>query len=130
MSKPTTRRKLVFHFKFYLWALTIIRSLIRAIGAASTVLLKNTNGVLPLVTPETATVLPRRESSAMTCKLTRRDMKLAPRTIAIIGNGAGNSSRGANGYVRSVESRLYTGSSSFQILRSLRRRWRTCPGVG
>lgn len=46
-------------------------SLIRTIGAASTVLLKNTNGVLPL---------------------------RAPKTIAIVGNGAGPSSRGLNGY--------------------------------
>lgn len=47
-------------------------SLIRTIGAASTVLLKNTDNALPLV---------------------------APKTIAIIGNGAGNSSKGPNGYV-------------------------------
>ncbi|KAJ7789837.1 beta-glucosidase [Mycena olivaceomarginata] len=46
-------------------------TLIRQIDAASTVLLKNTNSVLPLK---------------------------APKTIAIIGNGAANSSRGANGY--------------------------------
>ena len=45
--------------------------LIRTIGAASTVLLKNTNGALPLK---------------------------APKSIAVIGNGAGNSSRGPNGY--------------------------------
>ncbi|KAJ7735027.1 beta-glucosidase [Mycena metata] len=46
-------------------------TLIRQIDAASTVLLKNTNGALPLK---------------------------APKTIAIVGNGAANSSRGANGY--------------------------------
>jgi beta-glucosidase len=47
-------------------------SIIRTIGAASTVLLKNTNGALPLK---------------------------APRTLAIIGSHAGASSRGPNGYV-------------------------------
>ncbi|KAJ7476760.1 beta-glucosidase [Mycena latifolia] len=47
------------------------KTLIRQIDAASTVLLKNTNGALPLK---------------------------APKTIAIVGNGAANSSRGANGY--------------------------------
>ncbi|PIL32144.1 hypothetical protein GSI_06850 [Ganoderma sinense ZZ0214-1] len=73
------------------------KNLIRTIGAASTVLLKNTNGALPLVAPET-TLLPRREGSTMACKLTRRDVRLAPQTIAVIGNGAGNSSRGPNGY--------------------------------
>ncbi|KAF7310068.1 Glycoside hydrolase family 3 protein [Mycena indigotica] len=46
-------------------------TLIRQIDAASTVLLKNTGGALPLK---------------------------APATIGIIGNGAGNSSRGINGY--------------------------------
>ncbi|KAF7345699.1 Glycoside hydrolase family 3 protein [Mycena venus] len=46
-------------------------TLIRQIDAASTVLLKNTNGALPLK---------------------------APKTIGVIGNGATNSSRGANGY--------------------------------
>ncbi|KAJ7674294.1 beta-glucosidase [Mycena rosella] len=46
-------------------------TLIRQIDAASTVLLKNTNGILPLK---------------------------APKTIAIVGNGAANSSKGANGY--------------------------------
>ncbi|KAJ6579136.1 glycoside hydrolase family 3 protein [Mycena vulgaris] len=46
-------------------------TLIRQIDAASTVLLKNTNGILPLK---------------------------VPKTIAIVGNGAANSSRGANGY--------------------------------
>ncbi|KAJ7358612.1 glycosyl hydrolase family 3 C-terminal domain-containing protein [Mycena albidolilacea] len=46
-------------------------TLIQQIDAASTVLLKNTNSVLPLK---------------------------APKTIAIIGNGAANSSRGAIGY--------------------------------
>ncbi|KAI0762813.1 beta-glucosidase [Fomes fomentarius] len=47
------------------------KELIRTIGAASTVLLKNTGGTLPLK---------------------------APKTIAVIGNGAGNSSKGPNGY--------------------------------
>ncbi|KAJ7667446.1 hypothetical protein B0H14DRAFT_2424809, partial [Mycena olivaceomarginata] len=47
-------------------------TLIRQIDAASTVLLKNTNSVLPLK---------------------------ALKTIALIGNGAANSFRGANGYV-------------------------------
>lgn len=46
-------------------------SLIRDIGSSSTVLLKNQNGVLPLK---------------------------APKTIGIIGNGAGASSKGPNGY--------------------------------
>ncbi|KAK7032002.1 glycoside hydrolase family 3 protein [Favolaschia claudopus] len=46
-------------------------TLIRQIGAASTVLLKNTNSALPLK---------------------------APKTIGIVGNGAGTSSRGINGY--------------------------------
>ncbi|KAJ6449679.1 glycoside hydrolase family 3 protein [Mycena sanguinolenta] len=46
-------------------------TLIRQIDAASTVLLKNTNGVLPLK---------------------------APKTIGVIGNGATNSSLGPNGY--------------------------------
>ncbi|KAJ7807547.1 hypothetical protein B0H14DRAFT_2381202, partial [Mycena olivaceomarginata] len=46
---------------------------IRQIDAASTVLLKNTNSVLPLK---------------------------APKTIALIGNGAANSFRGANGVRR------------------------------
>ncbi|TFY82692.1 hypothetical protein EWM64_g1318 [Hericium alpestre] len=46
-------------------------SLIRTIGAASTVLLKNVNNALPLK---------------------------APKTIGIVGNGAGPSSRGPNGY--------------------------------
>ncbi|KAF7371297.1 Beta-glucosidase [Mycena sanguinolenta] len=46
-------------------------TLIRQIDAASTVLLKNTNGALPLK---------------------------APKTIAIVGNGATNSSKGPNGY--------------------------------
>ncbi|KAL0950917.1 hypothetical protein HGRIS_007674 [Hohenbuehelia grisea] len=46
-------------------------SLIRTIGAASTVLLKNKNSALPLKTPK---------------------------SIGIIGNGAGASSRGINGY--------------------------------
>ncbi|KAF7309220.1 Glycoside hydrolase family 3 protein [Mycena kentingensis (nom. inval.)] len=46
-------------------------ALIRQIGAASTVLLKNTANALPLK---------------------------APATIAVVGNGAGNSSRGINGY--------------------------------
>ncbi|KAJ7159012.1 glycoside hydrolase family 3 protein [Mycena crocata] len=46
-------------------------TLIRQIDAASMVLLKNTGGVLPLK---------------------------APKTIAVVGNGATNSSRGANGY--------------------------------
>ncbi|KAJ7190406.1 beta-glucosidase [Mycena pura] len=46
-------------------------TLIRQIDAASTVLLKNTNGALPLN---------------------------APKTIAVVGNGATNSSRGINGY--------------------------------
>ncbi|KAJ6584239.1 glycosyl hydrolase family 3 C-terminal domain-containing protein [Mycena sp. CBHHK59/15] len=48
------------------------KALIRQIDAASTVLLKNTNGTLPLK---------------------------APKTIAIVGNGAANSSAGPNGYV-------------------------------
>ncbi|TFK40959.1 glycoside hydrolase family 3 protein [Crucibulum laeve] len=47
------------------------KNVIRQIGAASTILLKNTGGVLPVKTPK---------------------------TIAIIGNGAGPSSRGPNGY--------------------------------
>ncbi|KAF5355704.1 hypothetical protein D9756_003946 [Leucocoprinus leucothites] len=47
------------------------KELIRSIDAASTVLLKNTNNVLPL---------------------------RAPKTVAVIGNGAGPSSRGPNGY--------------------------------
>ncbi|RPD81819.1 beta-glucosidase [Lentinus tigrinus ALCF2SS1-7] len=47
------------------------KNIIRTIGAASTVLLKNEGGVLPLH---------------------------APKTIAVVGNGAGNSSRGPNGY--------------------------------
>ncbi|KAI0757179.1 beta-glucosidase [Daedaleopsis nitida] len=47
------------------------KNVIRSIGAASTVLLKNTGGALPLK---------------------------APKTIAVIGNGAGNSSKGPNGY--------------------------------
>ncbi|KAH9944529.1 beta-glucosidase [Epithele typhae] len=47
------------------------KNIIREIGAASTVLLKNSGGVLPLTTPK---------------------------TIAVVGNGAGNSSRGPNGY--------------------------------
>ncbi|KLO13958.1 glycoside hydrolase family 3 protein [Schizopora paradoxa] len=46
-------------------------TLIREIGAASTVLLKNVNGTLPLN---------------------------KPKTIAIVGNGAGPSSKGPNGY--------------------------------
>ncbi|KAJ7743705.1 glycoside hydrolase family 3 protein [Mycena maculata] len=46
-------------------------TLIRQIDAAATVLLKNTNGVLPLN---------------------------APKTIAVVGNGATNSSLGPNGY--------------------------------
>ena len=48
-------------------------SVIREIGAASTVLLKNTDGALPLA---------------------------APKSIAVVGNGAGNNSMGINGYVR------------------------------
>ncbi|KAH9846046.1 beta-glucosidase [Lenzites betulinus] len=47
------------------------KNLIRTIGAASTVLLKNTGSVLPLK---------------------------APKTIAVVGNGATNSSKGPNGY--------------------------------
>ncbi|KAJ7594941.1 beta-glucosidase [Mycena floridula] len=47
------------------------KNLIRTIAAASTVLLKNTNSTLPLK---------------------------APKTLAIIGNGAATSSRGINGY--------------------------------
>ncbi|KAL1952140.1 hypothetical protein VTO73DRAFT_1289 [Trametes versicolor] len=47
------------------------KNLIRTIGAASTVLLKNTGNVLPLK---------------------------APKTIAVVGNGATNSSKGPNGY--------------------------------
>ncbi|RDB28467.1 putative beta-glucosidase L [Hypsizygus marmoreus] len=47
------------------------KDLIRQIGAASTVLLKNVNNILPLSTPK---------------------------SIGIIGNGAGPSSRGPNGY--------------------------------
>ncbi|TBU49701.1 beta-glucosidase [Dichomitus squalens] len=47
------------------------KDLIRTIGAASTVLLKNTDNALPLV---------------------------KPKTIAVVGNGAGNSSKGPNGY--------------------------------
>ncbi|CAA7266631.1 unnamed protein product [Cyclocybe aegerita] len=47
------------------------KNIIREIGAASTVLLKNVGGTLPLK---------------------------APRSIGIIGNGAGPSSRGPNGY--------------------------------
>ncbi|KAF8898513.1 glycoside hydrolase family 3 protein [Infundibulicybe gibba] len=47
------------------------KNVIRAIGSASTVLLKNSNGILPLK---------------------------APKTIGIIGNGAGASTRGPNGY--------------------------------
>jgi len=46
-------------------------TLIREIGAASTVLLKNVGGILPLN---------------------------KPKTIAIVGNGAGPSSKGPNGY--------------------------------
>lgn len=46
-------------------------SLIRTIGAASTVLLKNNNNILPLK---------------------------APRSIGIIGSHAGTNSRGFNGY--------------------------------
>ncbi len=49
----------------------LLPSVIRTIGAASTVLLKNEGGALPLH---------------------------APKTIAVIGNGAGNSSKGPNGY--------------------------------
>ena len=45
--------------------------MIREIGAASTVLLKNVDNTLPLV---------------------------SPKTIAVVGNGAGNSSKGPNGY--------------------------------
>lgn len=45
-------------------------SLIRTIGAASTVLLKNVNLALPLT---------------------------SPKSIGVIGNGAGNSSKGING---------------------------------
>ncbi|KAH9898580.1 beta-glucosidase [Cubamyces lactineus] len=47
------------------------KDLIRTIDAAATVLLKNVNGALPLK---------------------------APKSIAVVGNGAGNSSRGPNGY--------------------------------
>ncbi|KAG5648138.1 hypothetical protein DXG03_006092 [Asterophora parasitica] len=47
------------------------KNLIRTVGAASTVLLKNVNNILPLA---------------------------SPKTIGIIGNGAGPSSRGPNGY--------------------------------
>ncbi|KDR85197.1 hypothetical protein GALMADRAFT_218281 [Galerina marginata CBS 339.88] len=47
------------------------KNVIRDIGAASTVLLKNVGNVLPLK---------------------------APKTIGIVGNGAGNSSKGPNGY--------------------------------
>ena len=56
-------------------SLTVLDSLIRTIGAASTVLLKNTNNVLPLV---------------------------KPLSIGVVGNGAGNSSKGPNGYVRTI----------------------------
>lgn len=48
-----------------------VHRLIREIGGASTVLLKNVGGALPLN---------------------------KPRTIGIVGNGAGPSSKGANGY--------------------------------
>ena len=53
-----------------------LRSLIRQIGAESTVLLKNDGNVLPLK---------------------------APSSIAIVGTGAGNSTKGPNGYVMSRE---------------------------
>lgn len=49
----------------------VFLSLIRTIGAASTVLLKNENHALPLK---------------------------APASLAIVGNGATNSSKGPNGY--------------------------------
>lgn len=72
-SKLTMARK--YHLHDYVpcpqFTISFIR-LIRTIGAASTILLKNENNVLPLK---------------------------APQSIAVVGNGAGNSSLGPNGCV-------------------------------
>jgi len=64
-----------YHFNFLITVtlpeMASVHRLIREIGAASTVLLKNVGGVLPLN---------------------------KPKTIGIVGNGAGPSSKGPNGY--------------------------------
>lgn len=66
-------KECVFHvFSHFVITADSKESLIRTIDAASTVLLKNTDNVLPLK---------------------------APKTIAVIGSGAGPSSRGPNGSV-------------------------------
>ena len=63
---------MVASYKISTWrSPALCSSLIRTIDAAATVLLKNVNGALPLK---------------------------APKSIAVVGNGAGNSSRGPNGY--------------------------------
>lgn len=90
--------KFITHFKQCL-RLSCAPRLIRQIDAASTVLLKNSAGILPLK---------------------------APKTIAIIGNGAANSSKGANGYVDAARS-LYKFSIILRkLFRSWWRRWCTC----
>ena len=58
-------------------------SLIREIADASTVLLKNEEGILPLASSKSTKG--------------RRHAKKAPASIAILGNGAGPSSKGLNG---------------------------------
>lgn len=73
MCKELTKSKRIGNLTFKVLKLNEkLHSHIRTVGAASTVLLKNSNKVLPLTTPK---------------------------SIGIIGNGAGPGSRGPNGCV-------------------------------
>lgn len=72
MCKELTKSKRIRNLTSILKLNEKPHSHIRTVGAASTVLLKNSNKVLPLITPK---------------------------SIGLIGNGAGPGSRGPNGCV-------------------------------